>query len=75
MKACDLSGSEARLSLAMKTLAKAIDEADLHWNDQTNRRFHETYLHPLEADVRDALDAIRRLGQVLAVAEHECGPT
>jgi uncharacterized protein YukE len=74
MKTCDLSGSAARLALAMKTLTKAVDEADEHWNDDASRRFHETYLLPLDARMREALEAVRRLEQILASAERECGP-
>jgi hypothetical protein len=74
MRACDLTGSEARLTLAAKTLTKAIEDADSHWSDETNRRFHDTYFRPLDASLRDALQAIRALREVLAAAEHECGP-
>jgi hypothetical protein len=75
MKFCDLTGCAARLSLATKTLVKAADEADQHWDDDASRRFRETYLLPLDAKMRDALEAIRRLEQVLAGAERECGPS
>jgi hypothetical protein len=75
MKVCDLTGSAARLNLAMKTLMQAVDEADRLWHDDASRRFQHTYLVPLDAKMRDALEAIRRLDQVLSGVEHECGPS
>ena len=73
MKTWNLSGGAARLEMAFKSLKKAADEANEYWHDDASRRFQETYLIPLEPKVRDALDALHRLEQILTGAEHECG--
>jgi uncharacterized protein YukE len=73
MKNWNLSGGAAKLELAFKSLKKAAGDAQEFWHDDASRRFQEKYLAALEPQVRDALDAIHRLEQILSGAEHECG--
>jgi hypothetical protein len=73
MRPWDLSSGAAKLELAYKSLKKAAADAHESWSDDANRRFQETYLIPLEPRVREALDAIHRLDQILRDADRECG--
>ncbi len=57
----------------MKTLQAAVDEAEQYWSDEVRIKFKETYIEPLEPKVRNLLDAIHRLAEVLAAAEVQCG--
>lgn len=75
MRSWNLSGGAAKLEMAAKTLFGAVHDASRAWDDATNRRFQQTYLGPLEPKLRDLLDAIRRLDQVLQSADRACGPT
>jgi hypothetical protein len=74
MHGWDLNTGSARLSLALEVLQKANAAAADQWNDLTNQQFQDKYYRPLEPKARRALDAIRRLGELLRKAERECGP-
>ena len=56
----------------MKTLQTVRLETAALWDDETNRKFQEEYLAPLEPRVRGLLSAIRRLAEVMARAERDC---
>jgi hypothetical protein len=73
MRDWDLTAGMAKLELAMHSLGAAGSEVAKSWSDQTNREFQETYLAPLEPMTRTVFDAIRRLAEVLACAERQCG--
>ena len=73
MKTWDLTAGAGQLEEAIELLQRARANALEQWNDETNRKFQETYLVPLEPRLRRALDAIHRLAQVLDAAERECG--
>lgn len=73
MKTWDLTTGAANLEDAMKTLATARSETAELWDDETNRKFQEEYLAPLEPRVRRVLDAIHRLAEVMARAQRDCG--
>jgi hypothetical protein len=73
MRNWDLTGGAARLSMAMKNLHKAVDQTSEHWDDVARQRFDRTYLEPLEPKMREVLEAVKRLEQVLLEADHACG--
>ena len=56
----------------MKTLQTARSDVAALWDDDTNRKFQEEYLEPLNPKVRRLLDAVHRLAHVLARAQSEC---
>lgn len=58
----------------MESLQTTRTETMMQWDDETNRKFQEEYLAPLEPRVKRALDAVHRLALLLARAERECGP-
>jgi len=73
MKSCDLSSGAAKLELALKTLRTTINAVDREWNDEAQRKFQENHLMAIEPSVRNMFDAISRLAEVIASAEHHCG--
>jgi hypothetical protein len=64
-----------KLELAAKGLLHAVQEAGGAWNDASYERFRETYIEPLGPKVRELLDAINRMDQVLHSADRACGPS
>jgi uncharacterized protein YukE len=72
MKTWDLTAGAAKLEEAMKSLQTVSRELAESWNDDTRRRFQETYIEPLEPRLRNLLDALGRLAEVLSNAEHQC---
>jgi hypothetical protein len=73
MRNWDLTSGLAKLDLAMDNLLAASHEAEQYWNDDARRKFQGTYIEPLEPRVRGVIDAVRRLAEVLANAERQCG--
>jgi hypothetical protein len=73
MKSWDLTSGASKLELSMQSLQMACAEAQQYWSDEAQRKYQETYIAPLEPKVRNVLDAIHRLAEVLANAERQCG--
>lgn len=73
MRNWDLTSGAAKLELAMQSLQTARAEARQYWNDEAHDKFQETYLAPMEPKLRNLLDAVHRLAEVLANAERQCG--
>jgi uncharacterized protein YukE len=72
MKTCDLNTPTARLRQAMKDLQIARARIAEQWSDETHRQFEETFLAPLEPNMRRTVAAIGELAEVMAKAEREC---
>jgi uncharacterized protein YukE len=73
MKTWDLNAGAAKLEMAIKTLREANGNIAEAWDDETSRRFQETYVEPVEPRLKNVLDAVHRLAEVLAGAARECG--
>lgn len=73
MKSSDIYAGAAKLELALKTFRTTYSAVDPQWTDAARRDFSETYLVPLEPNVKNMLDAIARLAEVFAAAERQCG--
>jgi len=73
VKSCDLSSGAAKLELALKSLRITINAVDRQWNDEAQRKFQENHLTAIEPSVRNMFDAVGRLAEVIASAEHQCG--
>lgn len=69
MKLWDLSGGAARLEEAFQSLQRAWLEASEHWDDSTARQFHAKHIDPLEPRMRRAMDAVRRMDELLGRAQ------
>jgi len=72
MKTWDLNSGAAKLEQATGALIKAVRQAEEQWNDSTYQALMQEYIHPLEPKVRSALDAVRKLEQILATAQRAC---
>ena len=72
MNDSDVNAGAAKLELALKTFRATFAAVDPQWTDAARRDFQETYLTPLEPNVRNMLEAIARLAGVLAAAQRQC---
>ncbi|MGA2824777.1 MAG: hypothetical protein ABSF03_01495 [Streptosporangiaceae bacterium] len=54
-----------------RLLEDAWDSAVQHWHDDVLRDFDTHHWTPLQAESRLYLDALRKLMEVLSVAEHD----
>jgi hypothetical protein len=72
MKKWDLSSGPAKLEMSLKSLEAASVSLSESWNDETHRRFAETYVVGPQAPLKVLLDSIHRLADVLNTAERQC---
>jgi hypothetical protein len=72
MRRWDLAAGTAKMEMAYKQLQAASEEIAESWDDETNRRFVENYLEPVEPRLKVFLDSIHRLAEVLVNAERQC---
>jgi hypothetical protein len=72
VRGCDLATGANRLQLSYQALKVAWRNTADQWNDAVRAEFEATYLEPMEPEIKSAVDAIRRMDQVLAKAYREC---
>jgi uncharacterized protein YukE len=65
MRVGDLASGAAKLALALKHLGIKWDEASETWNDSAAKAFHKEFIEPLTPDVKQMLEAVGRLAEVL----------
>jgi hypothetical protein len=68
MRHFDLSSGAAKMALALKQLDIKWESAKESWNDSTSKAFHKEHIDPLMPDVKQTLEAVGRLAEVLARA-------
>jgi hypothetical protein len=56
------------MALALKQLDIKWESAKESWNDSTSKAFHKEHIDPLMPDVKQTLEAVGRLAEVLARA-------
>ena len=66
MKIGDLSSGASKIALALKHIDIKWESAKESWNDGTSKAFHKEHLEPLPPSVKETLEAIGRLAEVLA---------
>ncbi|MDA7885758.1 hypothetical protein N9B10_02635 [Pirellulales bacterium] len=71
MKTCDLASGAAKLALSLKQLGLKWEITSDTWDDATARRFHEECIVPLTPDVKQTLEAVGRLAEVLDRASRD----
>ena len=71
MKSFDLSGGASKLALALKQLDIKWNVATDAWNDSTAKTFHKDHLESIMPDVKQTLEAIGRLAEVLSRAARD----
>lgn len=72
MKNADFTTGAAKMMSALKMLRSRWEETKEVWQDANSRRFEETYLDPLEPQMKLALEAIGTLAELMARAERDC---
>jgi len=75
MRVGDLSSGASKMALALKHLNIKWDSATETWNDGTSKAFHKEHIDPLMPSVKETLEAIGRLAEVLARAAHDVSDT
>jgi len=71
MKIGDLSGGAAKLALAVKQLGIKWEAARPTWDDSTAKAFRDRHIDPLGPKVKETLESIGRLAEVLARAARD----
>jgi hypothetical protein len=71
VKHFDLSSGASKMALALKQLDIKWDSAKESWNDGTSKAFHKEHIEPLMPDVKQTLEAVGRLAEVLARAARD----
>jgi len=69
----DVHTGAARLIDALEQLQVCWEQTTQSWNDEARHHFEEEHLEPIAPAIRQTLDAVNRLGDVLARAERDCG--
>ncbi len=69
-----LRESAAQLTRATEDLMVKWSLTRDAWRDERAVRFEARYLHPLEAEVRRASDAMERMAGHLRTARAQCSP-
>jgi hypothetical protein len=67
----DLSSGASKMALAIKQLNLKWEAARETWDDSTSRAFHKEHIEPLSPRVKETLEAIGRLAEVLSRASRE----
>jgi hypothetical protein len=67
-----LNVGRAQLSGAMKELLQKWDRALALWDDPVSRELHDSFLVPLEKDIRATMSAIEKTLEVVNRARQEC---
>jgi hypothetical protein len=72
MNIADLTTGSAKIASAYKALKLHWEATKEDWRDDNCRRFEETYLEPLEPQIKITLEAIMNLAELYTRAEREC---
>jgi hypothetical protein len=71
MRVGDLSSGASKMALALKQLGIKWEAAKETWNDGTSKAFHKEHIEPLSPKVKETLEAIGRLAEVMARAARD----
>jgi hypothetical protein len=61
------------LNNSLKTLNDNWEEAKNYWKDTVTEEFEESFLHPLELQIKATLRGIERLTPALLKLQQDCG--
>jgi hypothetical protein len=67
-----LAESKGKLSSSMRDLMNLWSNTKLTWNDVNSEKFEETFLRPLELDMRNAAGAMDQMSALLSQLKREC---
>jgi hypothetical protein len=69
----NLSAGWTELNNSLKTLNDCWEDAKTHWKDVVAEEFEETFLVPLDLQVRSTLRGIERVTPALLKLQQDCG--
>jgi hypothetical protein len=72
MKTGDIAAGAGRLQDSVKSIKLRWEETKDVWNDVRRAEFDETYMEPIEPQVRMTLEKLRKLATVFHQACQEC---
>ena len=67
-----LSSSLTRLKSSSRDLRLLWDRTTSKWDDNVSREFEERHLVTLERRIKEAGDAIARMGELVSRAQRDC---
>jgi hypothetical protein len=67
-----LQESRGKLASSMRDLMALWSSTQVHWNDANSQRFEETFLKPLEMDLKVAASAMDQMSALLSQIRREC---
>ncbi|RLS76952.1 MAG: hypothetical protein DWI03_07850 [Planctomycetota bacterium] len=73
MRVGDLSSGASKLANALKQLKLKWESATEEWQDARAKAFHKDNVEPLTPAVKETLDALGRLAEVLDRAARDVG--
>lgn len=68
MQVGDLSSGASKMALSLKQLLLKWESARETWHDATSKGFHHEHLEPLTPAVKETLESVGRLAEVLSRA-------
>lgn len=72
MRPWDLDTSAAQLRSAMEDLQIAWQATTDHWQDGVSQKFCEAHLEPIGPALKQSLDAISQMQQLINQMQREC---
>ncbi len=75
MQRMDLTNAGAKLEQAGDAFCTVRAHTAAQWDDVMRRHLDQQFFRPVDGHLRQALEAIRRMGEALRKAERECGDT
>lgn len=72
IRPANLVASAGALRKAAKLLRLRFEETQADWNDDVRRSFEDEHLVEIERGLRQIIEKMGRLAQVLQKAEREC---
>jgi hypothetical protein len=67
-----LAESRGKLGSSTRDLMNLWSNIKLTWNDVNSQRLEETFLRPMELDVRNAAGAMDQMSALLSQLKREC---
>ncbi len=67
-----LAESRGKIGTSTRDLFHLWANTQVQWNDSNSQRFEETFLRPLEQDMRVAASAMDQMGSLLSQIKREC---
>ena len=73
MKQFDLHTGAAKLQAALDALQLQWQQTADFWRDDVSHKFAQNHLDPLGSVIKNAVDAVGRMANVVDQAERDCG--